>query len=59
MLIFFCFVKNDRTLLQIAASHGHGNIVEFLLEKKNVDVNTQDKVCVASLKNIYCWNGVA
>ena len=59
MLIFSCFVKNDRTLLQITASQGHEDIVEFLLEKKNVDVNTQDKVCVASLKNIYCWNGVA
>jgi len=51
-------VKNDRTLLQIAASQGHKDIVEFLL-KKNVDVNVQDKVCIASLENIYCWNDVA
>ena len=37
------FVKNDRTLLQIAASQGHGDIVEYLLNQ-NADVNFQDKV---------------
>ena len=37
------FVKNDRTLLQIVASQGHEDIVEYLLNK-NVDVNFQDKV---------------
>ena len=59
MLTFSYFVKNDGTLLQIATSQGHTDIVEFLLKKKNVDVNVQDKVCMVSLKNIYCWKEVA
>jgi len=39
----YSFVKDNRTLLQIAASQGHEDIVEYLLEK-HVDVNYQDKV---------------
>jgi len=37
------FVKNDRTLLHIAASQGKEDVVEYLINM-NVDVNFQDKV---------------
>ena len=43
LCLHLTYAKNDRTLLQIAASQGHEDIVEYLLNK-NVDVNFQDKV---------------
>jgi len=44
VLTFNSYEKFDRTLLQIAASEGHEDIVEYLL-MKNADMNVQDKVC--------------